>query len=129
MGLWIRRIESNNKALLAKTSWKYLTNSDLRCSKLLKANYCPNRLLWETSRGKGDSWFWNGFVETLGFINENIGWLVGNGERIFVWQLNWIPCAQGLRKLFSSISNPNIVVKDLFDNKKRMGYSKDFEHL
>ena len=40
--------------------------------------------------------------------------MIGNGDKILLWNHNWIPCRGGLRKPFSNITNPNITVKDLW---------------
>ena len=73
---------------------------------------------------KGGSLFWKGFAETLKFINENIGWIIGNGEKISVWKCNWIPSIRGIRKPFSPTSNPNVVIKDLLDDNKSWNMQK-----
>lgn len=79
------RSKSNNRVLLAKTCWESLSKPNLLCSKILKAKYCPNESLWEALSRKGDSWFWKSFVETLNFINQNIGSMIENGEKISIW--------------------------------------------
>ena len=55
------------------------------CSKVLKAKYCPNFSLWDAKYRKGDSWFWKGFAEGINFIDNNVGWIIGNGDKIYVW--------------------------------------------
>lgn len=94
-GLGIRDAKSNNLALLGKTCWRHLRDDNLLCSKILKAKYCPKSNLWEAKYRKGNSWFWRGFVEWVSFIYDRVGWIVGNGEKISVWDHSWIPCKKG----------------------------------
>lgn len=51
---------------------------------ILKAKYFPNKSLWEAKFKKGNSWFWKGFVQATNFINERVGWIIGNGEQVSV---------------------------------------------
>lgn len=46
-GFGIIDSKCNNMALLATTCWTYIHDEKLLCSKILKANYCPNNPLWE----------------------------------------------------------------------------------
>ena len=61
-----------------------------------------------------------------------VGWIIGNGEKISVWDHNWIPCKEGLRKPLSNISNPNITIKDwsinpIISNIKKLALN--FAHM
>lgn len=38
------------------------------------------------------------------FIIDHVGWTSGDGENMSVWNCNWVPCENGLRKPnFSSL--------------------------
>lgn len=54
-GLWIRGLKSNNHALLAKTCCRCLTREDLLCFKIIKATYCPKKIIWEANYMRGNS--------------------------------------------------------------------------
>ena len=45
--------------------------------------------------------------------------MIGNGEKIFVWQCRWIPCKNGFREPLSNITDSNLTVSDLWDVDKR----------
>ena len=105
--LGIRDTKINNLAILAKTCWRCLDDDNLLCSKTLKEKYRPRSDLWEAKFWKGDSWFWRGFVEGVGFIYDRVGWIIGNGKKISIWNHNWIPSKEGLRKPLSNITNLN----------------------
>ena len=62
-GLRIRESDNNNKALLARTCWKYLSNPDLLCTQILKAKYCLNKSLWEAGMKKGGPCFGRGLLK------------------------------------------------------------------
>ena len=54
---------------------------------------------------------------SLRFVNDKLGWVLGNGGDILVWKNNWIPSDGGLRKIVSPISNRNLIVLELWDDK------------
>lgn len=56
-GLGIRDSKSNNLVLLVKICLRYLTYSNLHCSKIFKEKYYPNKVLWEAKFRKGISDF------------------------------------------------------------------------
>ena len=117
-GLGIRKSKENNLALLAKIVWRCLTNEKLLCTNIIKAKYCPIKSLWEAKFKTGNSRFWRGFVHAVDFINDYIGWAIGDGTEISVWESRWIPCDHGLRKPLSPISNPDVKIKDLWNDSK-----------
>ena len=118
-----KSIESNI-ALLAKTCWRCLSNENLLSSIVLKAKYCVNKSLWDAEFRKGNYWFWKCFVEVTNFTCERVGWIIGNGNNIWVGDCDWIPYTQGLRKLLSRVSIPTLKVKDLWNNNMRWNVSK-----
>ena len=72
----------------------------------------------------------------MNFINEVVGWIVGNRENISVWKCNQIPCKNGLRKPSSSLTIPDLKVKDLWNVEKKLNVLKvlfnkpiDVEHI
>lgn len=56
-GLGISESDSNNKVMLAKKCWKYLSNPDLLSTQILKVKRCPNKSLWEVVTKKGGHHF------------------------------------------------------------------------
>ena len=86
-------------------------------SQVLKAKYYPTKNLWEGKFRNGNSWFWRGCTSSLWFINDKLGCVLGNGGNISVWENNWIPSDGGLRKIVSPISNRNLIVLELWDDK------------
>lgn len=104
----------NNLALLAKMCWRYLQDDDLVCLKFLnpgitqkKKKPFGNELGRKETPGFGED------LQSPSFIKSNINWPVGNGENVTIWDCNWIPCKQGLRKPFSPMVLPTLSVKEL----------------
>ena len=81
--------------------------------------------MWESNYKNNNSWFWKDFVEALNIVKANICWAIGDEVNILAWNCNWIPCGKGLRKPVLVILGPNIIVRDLWNQNKRMG---DTEH-
>lgn len=61
---------------------------------------------------------WKGFTIALKFIKSNISWTIRNGEKITVWDCNWILCREGICKPLFSIIHPNVSVKELWNLNK-----------
>ena len=104
---------------MAKTYWRSVTDEDYLCSRIIKAKYYPKSNLWKAKFRKDNSWIWKKFDEGINFINEKVGWILGNGKNVSVWKYNWFPFKQGLRKPFSSMANPNLTVKDLWNGERK----------
>ena len=81
--LGIRHSRDNNLAQLVKTCWRCLSNEKF-VPKYLKLNIVPISLFGRLRVGR-ETRFWKGFVEAVDFINDKIGWIIGNGEYISVW--------------------------------------------
>ena len=65
--------------------------------KFLKLSIAPNPTYGRQSLEKATRGF-RGFVEGVYFIYDKVGWIINNGEKISVWEHNWVPCEEGLRK-------------------------------
>lgn len=66
-------------------------------------------------------------MEGVGFISKGVGWIIGNCDKISVWNHNKIPRRDGLRKPFSNITNPNITVKNLWRGGRQWDVNKTKE--
>lgn len=82
--LGIRKTAKNNFSPLTKTMQRCLSNEEILSTEILKAKYCPNKSPLEANFRKGNSWFWKGFMEEINFINEKVGWVIGNGNKISI---------------------------------------------
>lgn len=76
---------------------------------------------------KGNSWFWRGFTNALNFINANLGWIIGKGDSVSIWNYNWIADINGFRKPFSTIINPDLCAKDLWNSNNKWDIMKSKE--
>lgn len=64
------------------------------------------------------------FTIALKFIQANVSWIIGNGEKILIWNCNWVPCKDGLRKLISPISKTNASLKELWGSNRTWNENK-----
>lgn len=64
----------------------------LSTKKERKKKCFPNKPFWEAGAKKGNWCLRKGLFEALGFINENIWWIIGNSNKLSMWKCNWIPC-------------------------------------
>lgn len=53
-----------------------------------------------------------------------MSWILGNGEKIAIWDYKWITFKEDLRKPISPISSPNTCTKELWDLNKRWDENK-----
>lgn len=93
-------------------------NKPIGHNQLTVTGICPNKPFWEASSKSGGSWFWKGFLEAANFIEENAWWTIGNGEHISMWNNNWIPCKQGLRKPYLIVNEPALYIMNLWNINK-----------
>lgn len=74
-GLGFRDFAAFNKALLAKQSWRLLTNSH---SFVLSAKV-----------GSNPSFVWRSFLVTRDLLIDGVRWKIGNGLSVDVWRDTW----------------------------------------
>lgn len=82
-GLGLRRAANMNKAMLAKTYWRLLTEPDNLWSKVIRGKYdvwkplhlCTNTLARSSN-------IWRSLTWSSDVLNLGIKWKIGNGESI-----------------------------------------------
>ena len=62
-------------------------------------------------------------MNVVNFINDNVGWAIGEGKEISVWECRWILFENWLRKPISQISVSDLKIKDLWNNDKNWNSS------
>lgn len=79
-GMGFHDLHSFNLAMLAKQSWRLISNPDSLCAKVLKAKYYPNCHLLKAGPKKGSSFTWQSIVAGLCtfFVEDTFGeWVQG----------------------------------------------------
>ncbi|XP_062021069.1 uncharacterized protein LOC133737557 [Rosa rugosa] len=90
-GMGFKNLHWFNKAMLAKQSWRLLQNPNSLLARLYKAIYFPNDEYLTAGLGDTPSFSWRSIVEARQVLVQGLRWQVGNGERIEIWNHNWIP--------------------------------------
>ena len=75
-GFGFRKMESFNLALLAKLSWKIITEPKSLCEKILKGIYFPHCSFENVVQGSRPSWIWNNILQGRSLLLDGIRWNV-----------------------------------------------------
>ncbi|KAG7578550.1 Zinc knuckle CX2CX4HX4C [Arabidopsis thaliana x Arabidopsis arenosa] len=89
-GLGFREIEEFNDALLAKLSWRLLKDPTSLLAQVLLGKYCANDSFLSCQPLTNSSHGWKGILAGRKLLRKGLGWIVGNGESINVWQDAWL---------------------------------------
>lgn len=86
-----RRIESFNKALLAKNIWRIIINPSSLVARVLKARYFKHQDMMKAKLGSNPSYIWRSLLWSRQLLNKELWWWVGIGRDIGTFCDNWIP--------------------------------------
>ena len=89
-GLGLKDIQWFNKALLAKNSWRMLTNPDCLLARVLLGKYCQNDKLLRVEALNTSSHGWRGILAGRDLLVEHLGKVIGNGSSTTIWGELWI---------------------------------------
>ncbi|KAL4361294.1 hypothetical protein GQ457_04G002860 [Hibiscus cannabinus] len=90
-GMGFRDMSKFNIALLAKQGWRILNNPSSLLARVMKARYFPKSDFMNASLGSSPSYTWRSIYSARGLLEQGIGWRVGTGLNISVWNDAWIP--------------------------------------
>ena len=93
-GLGFKEIEVFNDALLAKHTWRLLKNPDSLLGQTLLNKYCRDDGIMECSIPNSASHGWRGILAGREVIKKGLGWAVGDGKSISIWQDKWLSTSQ-----------------------------------
>lgn len=90
-GLGLRDFQNFNVSLLAKFSWRLLQNPHSLLEKVRFGKYCPdnNNILHATATS-AISHGWRSVLLGRDLLVQNLGWVVGDGKNINVWDDPWL---------------------------------------
>ncbi|KAL1220553.1 putative mitochondrial protein [Cardamine amara subsp. amara] len=117
-GLGFRDIQCFNDAMLEKLSWKLLEDPNCLLARILKGKYYYSYEFLKCAAPASASQGWRGLIVGRDLLLKKLGWAVGNGESIRVWQNQWLSTTGSdspmgaVEEQFSSLK-----VKDLFHSK------------
>jgi hypothetical protein len=76
-----------------------ITNPSFLCSRVLSACYLKGGDVLTTSAPKSGSFTWKSILHGRDLLKEGLVWRIGNGQKIKVWEDNWIPRSGLMRPL------------------------------
>ncbi|XP_048629759.1 uncharacterized protein LOC125601745 [Brassica napus] len=113
-GLGIRDIQAFNDAYLAKISWRLKENPDCLLGRILLSKYCPDGNLLTCSAPSAAPHGWQSILVGRDLLAKNLGWIVGNGDSIKVWNDAWLTLDSPCRPMGPATrESAELTVKDL----------------
>jgi len=89
-GLGFRDVQTFNKALLAKLSWRLLQNPSCLLAKLLLGKYCKHSTLLDCKVSNSASHGWRSICLGRDVLSLQLGRLIGNGLTTPIWRAPWL---------------------------------------
>ncbi|KAA3472633.1 reverse transcriptase [Gossypium australe] len=102
-------------ALLAKQGWKIIIQPNCLFARVMKSKYFPKGNFMHTELKAYPSFTWRIIWGARRILEEGIGWRVGNGEGINIWNDAWIPGSGNGRVQCQFIDTIFTTVADLID--------------
>ncbi|XP_048621848.1 uncharacterized protein LOC125591512 [Brassica napus] len=113
-GLGIRDVQAFNDAFLAKISWRLKENPDCLLGRILLSKYCPDGNLLTCTALSAASHGWQSILLGRDLLVKNLGWIVGDGASIKIWDDAWLSLEAPCRPMGPATSETaSLCVKDL----------------
>ncbi|KAL4308866.1 hypothetical protein GQ457_01G015730 [Hibiscus cannabinus] len=112
-GLGFRELSTFNVALLAKQGWRLITQPGCFLAKVLKARYYPRNDFLSSVLGSNPSYVWRSIWSAKGLLEQGVGWRIGSGCKVNIWNDSWLPGPGDGRVKRDSININYIHVSDL----------------
>lgn len=112
-GLGLRDLQCFNTALLGKLGWRILNNPHGLLARILLGKYCNSSSFLEVQCASSASHGWRSVLLGRDLLKQKLGWVVGNGKSINLWNDPWL----SLSKPLQPMGPPNVNAKDLLVNE------------
>lgn len=89
-GFGLRDIQAFNDAFLAKLSWRLLEDLEGLLGRVLLSKYCPEGNLLSCTPPNASSHGWQSVLVGKDLLLKNLGWVVGDGASIRIWDDPWM---------------------------------------
>lgn len=89
-GLGFRDIPNFNDALLAKISWRILSNPSCLLAKLLLGKYCKTSPFLDCKVSPTASHGWRGICLGRDLLKSQLGKVIGSGANTLLWYEPWV---------------------------------------
>ncbi|MCH91094.1 putative ribonuclease H protein, partial [Trifolium medium] len=115
-GLGFRNSCMFNEALLAEQGWRISTQPESLVARVLKAKYFPKCHFMEAKISNISSYTWRSILQARWILKKGCFWTIGNGDRVNIWEDNWLPHQNGFKVWSKNQGNlDSNLVKDLID--------------
>lgn len=115
-GLGFRDMKVFNAALLAKPTWRLMTNANPLLTVVLKAKYFKKSSVLEANRGHYPSYTWRSIWGAKSLVLEGLAWRIGNGTMVKALYDKWVPFNDNMAMPRPIASAPSdLSVADLID--------------
>lgn len=129
-GLGFRDFLAFNDAFLGKLSWRILHNPDILLSRVLIGKYCHSESFLTVTEKSAVSHGWRGVLVGRDLLQQNIGWVVGNGNSIKAWQEPWLSATEQKRPMGPAPEgSENITVADLLMEDSMMWNEEKIQEI
>ncbi|CAA7040352.1 unnamed protein product [Microthlaspi erraticum] len=108
-GLGFREVQCFNDALLAKLSWRLLTNPSCLLSRVLIGKYCKYQDFLNVPINSSTSHGWRGILIGRDLLKSQLGRAIDDGRTTSIWNDPWL----SLKKPTKPIGPPNLPDKNL----------------
>lgn len=113
-GLGLRDIQAFNEAFLAKISIRLLDNPNGLLGRTLLPKYCPDGNLLSCTSPSAASHGWHSILVGRDLLLKKLGWVIGNGASINIWDDPWLNLDSPLRPMGPATQQTSsLVVSDL----------------
>ncbi|XP_057794267.1 uncharacterized protein LOC131010650 [Salvia miltiorrhiza] len=89
-GIGFRSLNLMNIAMLGKTGWRLLTDTDSLVCRVLKAKYFPNTDFLAATVGHSPSFSWRSICSAQDLLRRGIRWRIGDGAQVRVFKDPWL---------------------------------------
>ncbi|KAL0325182.1 UNVERIFIED_CONTAM: hypothetical protein Sradi_5087500 [Sesamum radiatum] len=107
-GLGFRNLKYFYSALLAKLSWRLVTEPYCILSRVYRARYFPHSTFFDANKGTNSSISWNNIWSAKGLIEWGSKMQGGGGLRINILTDRWFPRTTTFRLLAASQASTKI---------------------
>lgn len=98
-GLRFRDIQAFNDALLAKISWRLISEPDCLLARVLAGKYFHDQIFLDVTPPANCSYGWRDILIGRDLIKERLEWAIGDGKEVRVWQDAWLSTTECARPM------------------------------
>lgn len=119
-GVGFKDLQTFNMALIAKQSWRIMTEEHSLLHKIFMAKYFPKNRFQEARIGVNPSFAWRGIWEAKEQLVKGYRWRVSDGKSINVWTDYWLPHHKLIpQPARSEVVHQNDTVESLIDRETK----------